>query len=150
MKMAPGDSLMYVGTKFGTVYEVSTSTNTVKRTFTPSTTVSDLAIAPDGKTLFVADGTKTINVVPLATGGMAAQTYDFSGSVTALGLPRDGTQLWAGYSGGGAILPITKGDFGIWAPVTLSGANPTAIIFNSTGSLVAFVDSSVNQIIILK
>jgi hypothetical protein len=150
MKMALGDSLLYIGTKLGTIYEVSTATNAVTRQFNPSSTVTDLAIAPDGKTLFVADGTHTVNVVQLAAGGMDTQTYDFSGNVNALGLPRDGTQLWAGYNGGGAILPIANRQFGVWAPVALSGANTTAIVFNSTGSLVAFVDSALTQLIILK
>ncbi|HEY4215882.1 MAG TPA: Ig-like domain-containing protein [Gemmatimonadaceae bacterium] len=150
MKVAVGDSMLYVGTKFGTVFEVSTATNAVKRQFSPSTALTDLAIAPDGKTLFLADGTTTVNIVQLATGGMDTQTYDFSGSVAALGVPRDGTQLWAGYPGGGAVLPIVGGQIGVWAPVALSGSNTLAITFNSTGSLAVFVDGSLNQLIILK
>ncbi len=150
MKMGPGDSLLYIGTKLGAIYEVSLATNTVKRQFSPSFTVVDLAISPDGKTLFAADGTVTIDVVQLASGGMAGQTYDFSGAVNALGLPRDGAQLWAGYVGGGAILPIANNVFGIWAPVALTGTTTSAIVFNGVGSLVAFVDTANNQIIVLK
>jgi hypothetical protein len=150
MKIGAGDSLLYIGTKLGTIYEVSLATNTVKRQFTPSFTVVDLAISPDGKTLFAADGTVTIDVVQLATGGMADQTYDFSGAVNALGLPRDGAQLWAGYVGGGAILPIASGTFGVWAPVALTGTTTSAIVFNGVGSMVVFVDTANNQLIVLK
>jgi protocatechuate 3,4-dioxygenase beta subunit len=150
MKIGVGDSLLYIGTKFGTIYEVSIATNTVRRQFNPSSATVDLAISPDGKTLYAADGSATIDVIQLATGGLANQTYDFSGNVTALAIPRDGSQLWAGYLGGGAIVPIVSGSFGIWAPIALSGVQPFAIVFNSIGSLVAIADVSTNQIIVLK
>src|SRR5205823_5329167 len=70
MKMGPGDSLLYAGTALGTVFEIRVSNGAIVRQFQPSNTVADLAISPDGKTLFVADGSTVVFMVRLATGGL--------------------------------------------------------------------------------
>ncbi|MDB4874108.1 MAG: hypothetical protein JWM41_554 [Gemmatimonadetes bacterium] len=151
MKIGAGDTLMYVATKLGALYEISIATNAIKRQFSLGlTTIVDLAVAPNGKTLYVTDGTSNVTIVRLATGGMADGIVGFGGSVSAVGVPPDGGALWAAYPGVMSIIPIINGAFDIQTTTAVAGMNASQIVFNRLGTLAAVADVSVNQLIVFK
>jgi hypothetical protein len=149
MKIAAGDTLMYVATKFGIINEISVTTNKVLRQFNTGLSVVDLAVSANGKNLFVADGSTTVTVISLASGGYADGTITFAGNATAVAVSPDGARLWTGIAGAIVVTPLA--DI-IGVPVTTSIASlaPVSIVFNRLGTLAAVADASVNQIVVLK
>jgi hypothetical protein len=152
MKMGPGDTLLYAGTALGNVLEISAATGAIRRTFTPSTTVTDLEISPDGKTLFVTDGTSKVFMVPLATGGLNG-VVDFVQPVTGVGQPPDEKQLWVSQGSMVYAAPAEDNSFNpnlVPGRVTVTGATLTRITFTKFGNIALVIDDSGNQVVIIK
>lgn len=153
MRMGPGDSLVYIGTKLGLILEVNTTTGAIRRRFQPSSTVTDLNPSPDGKTLFVADGTMSVTMVPLFSGGLSG-TVDYDLNVTAVTLTPDASELWAAGTGLVVAAPFRSGQFVTTDAnkrYTLSGATlPTRILFTQFGNFAVVQDDGSNQVFILR
>jgi hypothetical protein len=152
MKMGPGDTLLYAGTAFGNVYEISVATGAIRRSFTPSTAVADLEISPDGKTLFVADGTTSVFMVPLAAGGLSG-VIDFGQNVNGLGQPPDARQLWVSQGSTVYAAPAQDNSFNpslVAGHVTVTGATLTRITFSRVGDVAVVIDAGGNQLVIIK
>ena len=154
MKMAAGDSLFYAGTTLGTVYEVNAKTGAVVRTFQPSNTVMDLDISPDGKTLFVADGSTSVSVIRLFTGGLATQTIDYGASnINGVGMSPDATQLWVSMGNTEYASPRDGAGFNtglIPGRVAVPGTNLSRVTFSRTGNVALVIDEAGNQVIVFK
>jgi hypothetical protein len=152
MKMGPGDTVLYAGTAFGNVYEISVATGAIRRSFTPSTSLTDLEISPDGKTLFVADGTTSVFMVRLATGGLNG-VVDFGQNVSAVGQPPDARQLWVSQGSTVYAAPAEGNSFNaslVAGRVTVAGATLSRITFTRVGDVAVVVDAGGNQLVIIK
>ncbi len=152
-RLAKGDSLLYVQTRLGTLYELSAATGAVRRSFATSATVVDFDISPDGKTAVLADNSQSIDVIKLAPGGLTGPV-DFGSStiVTGVGFAPDGTQLWLSMNGTiEAIMP----DAGTFDPTLIAGrktlaASFTKIAFLPSGSAALVFDEGSFNLVIFK
>jgi adhesin/invasin len=153
MKVAPGDTLLYAGTVFGTVYEVDARTGTVRRQVnTGASTIVDLDVSRDGKTLYTADGSTAVTMTPLASGGLSG-TVDFGHAVAGVAISPDQQQLWASLPGLVVTAPFQNGTFSTIAVSNqhvLTGDTPTRIVFTALGDRAAVVDIGNLQIIVFK
>ena len=136
------DSLMYISTGLGQVFEIDTRTSTLRRTLHPASSVTDFSVSRDGKTLFTTDGSTTVTMTPLAAGGLSG-TVTFPAGVNGIAISPDGLQLWAAMSGGVFVAPFQDGTFltvftSSFIPIT--GAFPTRVEFSPLGNFVAIVD----------
>jgi hypothetical protein len=152
MKIAAGDTLMYISTALGQVFEVDTRTSTIRRTVQPTTSVTDLSVSRDGKTLFTIDGSSTVTMTPLASGGLSG-TVTFPASLNGIAISPDGQQLWGSMSGALFAAPFQDGTFQtafVTSTIPLAGAFPTRIEFSALGNFVAVVDIGALKVIVLK
>jgi hypothetical protein len=152
MKVAAGDSLLYMSTSLGLVYELDMRTSTVRRTFQPSSSVTDLSVSRDGKTLFTSDGTHDVVMTPLASGGLSG-TVTFPQGVNGIAISPDGQQLWASMSGAVFAAPFQDGTFQtsfVSSTIPITGAFATRIEFSPLGDFVAVVDAGGLKVVILK
>jgi DNA-binding beta-propeller fold protein YncE len=154
MKLAAGDTTFFAGTSLGVIYEVSMSTGAIKRQFQPTSTVVDLDISPDGRTLVVADGSSSVSVVRLATGGLPNQTVDFSaGAIGGLAFTPDARQLWVSLGNTIYASPVEGTTFNVsllTGRVTVAGSLLSRITFAKNGSAAFVIDESGNQVIVFK
>jgi DNA-binding beta-propeller fold protein YncE len=152
MKMGPGDSVFYAGTALGAVFEISVSTGAIRRSFSVSSTVADLDISADGKTLFVADGTGQVSMTPLATGGLSG-SIDFGLAVTGVAETPDANQLWVSQGNAVYAAPADGNSFNpslVAGRVTVAGTALTRIVFNPFGNVAIVIDDAGNQLVIIK
>ena len=152
LKVARGDTVAYAATTLGVVYELNALTGVVRRQFQPSSTVVDLDISADGKTLFVADGTSIVTMVRLATGGLSGPV-DFGAPVSGVAVTPDNKQLWASTGNTLVAAPASGNTFDTsltTGRVTVTGANLTKIYFTRLGDLAVVIDDSGNQLVVLK
>jgi hypothetical protein len=149
MKMAPTDSLLYIATRLGLIFEVRASTGAIRRQIQgPSGTV-DFDISPDGRTIFIADGTPVVTYQALFTGGMSG-SVDFGANVNGVAMTPDGAELWASVPNEVIAAPLQNGEFNTVLTgkrYGLTGSAPGKIVFNQSGSFAAIVDQT-NQLII--
>jgi DNA-binding beta-propeller fold protein YncE len=90
-----GDSLLYVTSMRGVLTTVNLKNNTAVRSWTLDGILQDVAVSPDGGTLYVAhEESGAIDVVSSATGAVASQIKTNAG-VFGLKLGLDGKALWA-------------------------------------------------------
>jgi YVTN family beta-propeller protein len=102
-----GDSLLYVTSMRGALTTVNLKSNTAVRSWTLGGILQDVAVSPDGGTLYVAhEESGTIDVVNSATGAVASQIKTSAG-VFGLKLAVDGRTLWATQPWG-AVLVIDR------------------------------------------
>jgi hypothetical protein len=150
MKVSAGDSLLYIATRLGAVFEIRMSTGAIRRQIQGSPNgVTDIDVSPDGRTLFVADGTPIVNVLPLFTGGLS-RTVDFGAAVIGVAMTPDAAELWASLPGEVVAAPFENGDFNpnfVAKRYALAGSSPSKIFFNQFGNFVAIIDQT-NQLII--
>jgi hypothetical protein len=135
MKMGPGETLPYAGTALGNVREISAATGAIRRTLTPSSTVTDLEISPDGETLFVMDGTSHVFMVPLAAGGLNG-VVDFIQTVTGVGQQPDERQWWVSQSNMVYAAPAENNSFNpnlVPGRVSVTGATLARITLTNSG-----------------
>jgi Big-like domain-containing protein len=154
MKMAAGDSLLYIGTALGTVFEIDARTSQIKRTIRPTSAVSDLAVSRDGKTLYTIDGSSNdVTMTALAGGGL-------SGTVTFVSIPQgvaispDNQALWVSLNGSVFNAPFQDGTFSTDVfssniPIPGPGA-PNLIVMSPLGDFVVTIDGASNKIYVLK
>lgn len=153
MKLAVGDTVLYAGTSLGIIYEVSMTTGAIRRQFQPSGTVVDLDVSADGRTLFVADGTSSVFVIRLATGGLPTQTIAYGANVGGVGITPDNSQLWVAM---GDILYASPRDGTTFNPSLLAGRVQvpgtllSRITFTKNGAAAFVIDESGNQVIVFK
>jgi hypothetical protein len=153
MKMAAGDSLLYVGTALGSVYEINARTGQIKRQLNPSSTVTDLAISRDGKTLYTTDGSTDVTMTPLAAGGRSG-TVSFQLPLFGVAISPDNLNLWVSMSGKLFNAPFQDGAFQLnfvssVIPIP-AGGSPTRIEFSPLGDFVVALDAATNKIYVLK
>ncbi len=152
MKVAAGDTLLYLSTALGQVFEIDTRTSAIRRTFKPSGSVTDLSVSRDGKTLYTIDGSSTVTMTALATGGLSG-TVTFPQGVNGIAISPDGQQLWGTISGGVYAAPFQDGQFQTIftsSNIPLTGTFPTRIEFSPLGDFVAIVDASGLKVLVLK
>ncbi len=153
MKMAAGDSLLYVGTALGSVYEIDARTGQIKRQLNPSSAVTDLAISRDGKTLYTTDGSTDVTMTPLAAGGRSG-TVTFQLPLFGVAISPDNLNLWVSMSGTLFNAPFQDGSFQVnfvssVIPIP-AGGSPTRIEFSPLGDFVVALDAATNKIYVLK
>ena len=149
MKIAPTDSLVYVATRNGLIFELRASTGAIRRQIQGPTTIVDVDISPDGRTLFIADGTPVVTFMPLFTGGMSG-SVDFGANVSGVAMTPDALELWASVPNTVIAAPLQNGEFNTGLSdkrYVLTGSSPTKIVFNQSGSFAAIFDLT-NQLII--
>jgi Bacterial Ig-like domain (group 2) len=153
MKIAAGDTLMYIGTALGTVFEVDTRTMTIRRQFQPSSSVVDLSVSRDGKTLYSIDGSTDVTMTPLASGGKSG-TVTFPQPLFGVAISPDNLNLWASMSGALFNAPFQDGTFqtifvASFIPIP-AGGSPTRIEFSPLGDFLVAVDGATNKVYVLK
>jgi hypothetical protein len=152
MKMAAGDTLLYVGTVLGTVFEIDARTSAIRRQLNPTNTVSALDVSRDGKTLFTSNGSNQVVMTPLAAGGLSG-TVDFNGTVNGIAVSPDGQQLWAGMAGQVFVAPFQDGTyvtFQTQSIIPVAGAVFSRIVFSPLGDFAVAVDFSGLQLVVFK
>lgn len=152
MKIAAGDTLMYISTALGQVFEVDTRTSAIKRTLQPTTSVMDLSVSRDGKTLFTIDGSATVTMTALASGGLSG-TVTFPASLNGIAISPDGQLLMGTMSGALFAAPFQDGTFQTAftsSSIPLTGMFPTRVEFSPLGDFVAVVDAGGLKVVVLK
>jgi len=153
MKLAAGDSLLYVGTALGTVYEIDARTSQVKRQLHPSSAVFDLSVSRDGKTLYTIDGSNDVTMTPLASGGLSG-TATFASAPQGVAISPDNQALWVSLNGAVFNAPFQGGAFQTQfvssvIPIPNNGS-PNRIEFSLLGDFVVTIDGATNKIYVLK
>jgi Bacterial Ig-like domain (group 2) len=153
MKIAAGDTLLYLGTALGTVYEVDTRTGAIRRQLQPSSGVVDLSVSRDGKTLYTTDGSTDVTMTPLAAGGKSG-TVTFPQPLFGVAISPDNQNLWVSMSGALFNAPLQDGVFqtifvASFIPLP-AGGSPTRIEFSPLGDFLAAVDGATNKVFVLK
>src|SRR5262249_9707229 len=152
MKVAAGDTLLYLSTTLGQVFEIDTRTSAIRRTLQPTTSVTDFSVSRDGKTLFTIDGSPTVTMTPLAAGGLSG-TVTFPFGLNGIAISPDGQQLWGSMSGGLFVAPFQDGEFQTAftsSNIPLAGVFPTRIEFSPLGNFVAVVDIGGLKVLVFK
>jgi sugar lactone lactonase YvrE len=152
MKMAQGDTLIYVGTVLGTVFEIDARTSAIRRQFNPTNTVQALDVSRDGKTLYTTNGTSIVTMTPLAAGGLSG-TLDFGGTVNGVAVSPDGQQLWVGMNGQVFAAPFQDGTyltFQTQSIIPVTGAVIGRIVFSPLGDYAVAVDIAGNNLVVIK
>jgi hypothetical protein len=157
MKFAANDQAIYAGATLGNVFELDPTTGAVKRQFQPSNTVVDLDVSVDGKTLLVSDGSPSIFMIRLATGGLSG-TLSFgvppTNNISGVALSPDNKQLWVSM---GTVLVAAPSDNAgsfdtgiVQGRTTVNGANLTRIAFLKDGSGAVVIDDASLSLVIFK
>jgi hypothetical protein len=154
MKMAAGDSLLYIGTALGTVFEIDARTSQVKRTLRPTSVVSDLAVSRDGKTLYTIDGSSNdVTMTALAGGGLSG-TVTFAAIPQGVAISPDNQALWVSLNGSVFNAPFQDGTFStdlVSSNIPIPGPGaPNLIVMSPLGDFVVTIDGSSNKIYVLK
>jgi YVTN family beta-propeller protein len=123
------------------VLEVNPATNQVLRTFPTGGAPKDLGVTPNGKRLYVADETGSVQVWQLAT-GQRLTSVPLPAGAFGLAIAPDGRQVYAGMPFGGAVEVIatetntivnTIQTGGMPRKIAFDGTGKTAIIANEAG-----------------
>jgi hypothetical protein len=152
MKMAAGDTLIYVGMGLGTVFEIDARTSAIRRQLNPTNTVVALDVSRDGKTLFTSNGSNQVVMTALAPGGLSG-TVDFPGTVNGIAISPDGQQLWAGMNGQIFAAPFQDGTFVTFQTqsiIPVTGTVISRIVFSPLGDYAVAVDFSGLNLVVLK
>ncbi len=153
MKLAAGDSLLYVGTALGTVYEIDARTSQIKRQLHPSSAVIDLSVSRDGKTLYTIDGSNDVTMTPLAGGGLSG-TATFASAPQGVAISPDNQALWVSLNGAVFNAPFQGGAFQtqfVSSVIPIPGnGSPNRIEFSPLGDLIVTIDGATNKIYVLK
>jgi hypothetical protein len=153
MKLAAGDSLLYVGTALGTVYEIDARTSQIKRQLHPSSAVIDLAVSRDGKTLYTIDGSNDVTITPLAPGGLSG-TATFASAPQGVAISPDNQALWVSLNGAVFNAPFQGGEFQtqfLSSVIPIPGnGSPNRIEFSPLGDFIVTIDGATNKIYVLK
>jgi DNA-binding beta-propeller fold protein YncE len=135
-----GDSLLYVTSMRGALATVNLKTNTAVRTWSLGGLLQDVAVSPDGGTLYVAhEENGAIDVVNSTTGAVANQIVTGSG-VFGLKLALDGKSLYATQPSG-KILVIDRLTRQISRTFSVGGI-PRRIAFDRTTGRVVVSNES--------
>jgi len=144
MKLDHGDSLLYVNTNVGIMFEVDTRTGTVKRQITnvPAST-TDFEISRDGKTFYLLDGSGSIVTLFDVVSATPTGSFGVSTAPTSIALTPDGKQIWTTHNGAGSsparvtmYAQNANGSF-ISAGQVTTLSNPLHIYFSPSGSFAA-------------
>jgi len=152
MKMGPGDTVFYAGTSLGVVFEVSVATGAVRRQFQTGGAFVDLDVSPDGKTLAIADGSSTVQLIRLATGGLSG-TVDFGTAVGGLAFAPDMSQLWVTLKDFVYAAPAENGSFNpnlVAGRTQVAGTLLSRIAFAKIGNVALVIDEAGNQVVVIK
>ena len=138
-----GDSLLYVTSMRGAVTTVNLKSNTAVRTWTLGGLLQDVAVSPDGGTLYIAhEENGAIDIVNSATGAVTNQIMTGSG-VFGLKLSLDGKSLYAAQPSGKVLVidrltgQITRtfSVGGIPRRIAFDKASGRAVVSNENGWL---------------
>jgi len=116
----------------GRVLEISASTKVVLRTFATGGAPKDLALSPNGKRLYVADETGSIQLWNMSTGARAL-TVPLPSGAFGLAISPDGARVYAGmpFGGGVAVLDAVSNTVISTIP---TGGTPRKIAFDASGA----------------
>jgi hypothetical protein len=142
-----GDSLVYVLTTVGILFEIDARTNTVRRQIQlPAVTVTDFDISRDGQSLYLLDGTAgVVRIYNLTTANPTLQrSVAVSGAAVSLALSPDGQQIWVAHTNPNQVTIYTgsiANGFLSTGTIALAGA-PVRIYFSPSGSFAAVTNFS--------
>jgi serine/threonine-protein kinase len=102
-----GDTLLYLSSMRGNMMSINVRTNAILRTWSIGGTLQDIAVSPDGNTLYVADEGGAIDVMYASTGTLTTRFVTSSG-VFGLKLSPDGKSLYATEPAAGKVLVIDR------------------------------------------
>ena len=129
------DTLLYVTSMRGTVSVVNLKTNSVVHTWTLGGTLQDIAVSPDGTTLYVAhEESGIIDVVSAGTGTVTARFLTDAG-IFGLKVAPDTRFLYATEPLAGRVLVLDRATGGVTRTFTVGGI-PRRIAFDRTSGRV--------------
>jgi YVTN family beta-propeller protein len=129
----PSDTLMYVATVNGNVYEYNLRTGGDLRTFTAAGQFQGLGVSDDGAELYVADETGGLRTWNLATGA-ALPPLMLAGGPFDLKVTPDGAEIWVSLSSGGEVVVIDRASRTIIDTIP-TGGTPRRIAFDRFGAV---------------
>ena len=128
---ASGNTLYVAGRNSGKIYVVDTRTNTLTRTLTITGILQRMAVSPDGSELYVANESRGLDIVTVATG--AVRTIALGGGGYGLALSPDGVQLYVTVPSAGVVKIITRAT-GVVANTLDLGGRPRNVAFSKSGA----------------
>jgi len=131
MAFHPNGDILYATSTGGSIFEVTTSTGTV-RLDTPGGTLQDIAVSLDGTEVYIANEGGDLDVRDAATGGRLT-TIPAAANAFGLKLSPDGTQLYASVIGSGQVKVIDRSSRAVTQTLTVGGT-PRRIAFNRLGT----------------
>ena len=148
MAMTPDGRYIYISDYYHSIVTViRTSTNSILKRI-PVNDAMALAMAPDGKTLYVgaaAPGTGAGEVIPISTASNTAGapvTVSPDGDITALAVTPDGSAVYAALGFNDEVVPVDTATQTAQTPIPV-GAHPALLAMAKDGTL--FVVNSPDQ-----
>lgn len=146
LRLNYGDSLAYVNTSVGIMFEIDVRTNTIKRQMILPVTGNDFDISRDGKQIYVLNGTQSIvTIVDLAT-VTSVGSFGVSNLAKTIALTPDSRQVWVTHDGAGtAPAKVTMyarnaaGSYLSAGEIALA-SNPLRIYFSPSGDFAAITN----------
>jgi YVTN family beta-propeller protein len=120
---------------------ISAATNRVTKTIQVGQMPWQMALSPDGSTLYVADGDSNAVSVVAAASGTVTNTISVAGDPVAVALTPDGSELWVGGLTSGIVSVFRTssdsltGSFNVGYggyPNSGDGDEPTGIVLTQT------------------
>lgn len=145
-----GDTSLFVSTNEGFIYKVDARTGAVIKQLTVGS-INDFDVSSDGKTIFTSNGSGTVTMTAMATGGLSG-TVSFPQPVTGVAIAPDMQALWVSQGDGslfdapsiGSTFQTTLVKSRITLPL---GVSPGQLAFTPLGDYVVVVDKVNNNLI---
>lgn len=126
--------LLYASTIEGTVAEITTATNTARRTFRIGGKLQGLAVSPDGTEMFIADETGGRLIVWSLARERALDTVPLEGAPFDVRITPDGTLVYVSVRTAGQVMVFDRASRKHVATI-LTGGDPRRIAFDPAGGL---------------
>jgi hypothetical protein len=143
MRLDQGDTLAYVLTTVGIMFEIDTRTNTVTRQINLGTNgaiAPDFAISGDGKSLYLLDSfNSVVRIIDLATNTVQRIFGIETGAITIV-LSPDGQQVWLTHATQISTYVGSAANGFLAGPKIQLTSLPIRIFFSPTGSFAAITN----------
>ena len=143
LRLDQGDTLAYVNTTVGIMFEIDTRTNAVRRQInlgTPGATSPDFAISADGKSIYLLDSfNNVVRINDLATGALLRSVGIAPGGNT-IALSPDNQQIWITHATQISIYNGSLSNGFLAGPSFQTASLPLRIYFSPTGSFAAITN----------
>lgn len=143
LRLDQGDTLAYVNTTVGIMFEIDTRTNTVRRQInlgTPGATSPDFAISADGKLIYLLDSFNNVVRINDLTTSALVRIVGIAPGGNTIALSPDNQQIWITHATQVSIYNGSATTGFLAGPAFQTVSLPIRIYFSPTGSFAAITN----------